>query len=111
MSGAVDNTYLIKDKTDTGEGDAFQLVGDKRSFQASGKTTAGAGAAVIDVEVTNDPAKPWQKLASFSLVLGTSEVAEGFASDSVWKHVRGKVVSISGTGASVSLSMADRRRV
>jgi hypothetical protein len=77
---------------------------DNRTFQASGQTSAGAGAARVDVEVSNDNTN-WILMGSITLTLGTTTTTDGFSSLASWTYTRGKVYSITGTGASVSLYM------
>jgi len=74
-----------------------------RTFQAFGNTTAGAGAATVLVEGSNDNSN-WITLGTISLTLGTAVVTDGYSStNSPWKHIRGRISAISGTGAKVSL--------
>jgi len=74
-----------------------------RTFQAFGSTTAGAGAATILVEGSNDNSH-WITLGTISLILGVTVVTDGYSStNSPWKYIRGRISAISGTGAKVSL--------
>ena len=75
-----------------------------RTYQVSGKTTTGAGAAVVDIEVSNN-GRVWLTLVTITLTLGTDEVTDGFASGAQWRFARANVTSISGTGASVTAEM------
>lgn len=77
---------------------------DNRTFQASGSTTAGAGAVSVAVEVSNDNAN-WITMGTIGLTLGTTSATDGFVGIANWTYVRGRVASISGTGATVSLFM------
>lgn len=94
--------YLLTNATSTSTGSAYRLYTGKCTFQGVGSTTSGAGAAVIKVEVSNDQVN-WIEMASISLTLSTTAATDGIATEACWKWVRGKVSSISGTGASVSL--------
>ena len=78
----------------------------KRAFQAYGSTTAGAGAAVIEIYgslfgITGT----WVLLGTITLTLGTVVTNDGFASDSPWPYLAVKVVSISGTNAAVTVGV------
>ncbi len=86
----------------TGAGASVEPHASKRVFQAKGDTSAGAGAATITVEGSNDNTS-WVTLGTIALTLGTTETNDGFASDAPWKYVRGNVTAISGTNAKVSL--------
>ena len=77
---------------------------DNRTFQATGQTTSGSGGAVVYVEVSNDNAN-WILMGSITLTLGTTTTTDGFSSLASWTYTRGKLYSITGTGASVNLYM------
>lgn len=99
--------YLLKDVNTTGEGDAVMVTAPQKTLQLIGKTTSGAGAATVIVEVTNDPLKAvWLPIGSLQLTLSTTASSEGFAVNSKWDYIRGNVSSISGTGAILSLIMS-----
>lgn len=97
---------IFSDKTTTGASDvdlSGRLDGKTdRTFQAFGSTTAGAGAAAINVEVSNDNTN-WIVSATINLTLGTTVTTDGVAKSENWKYVRGNVTAISGTGAAISL--------
>lgn len=84
--------------------DPVLIAGDGKTFHVTGTTTAGAGAASIVVEVSNETTWPWITLATIALTLGVTAVADGVAMQAGWKYVRVRLVSISGTGATVSAS-------
>jgi len=90
-------------------GAAFRPGGEgNRSFQAVGGTTSGVGAAVIQIQVSNDGVlwlPPNNVDNTISLTLGTTSVNDGFAMDASWDYVQAKVISISGTGAGVYVMM------
>jgi hypothetical protein len=81
-----------------------QIVQSNKTFQAAGQTTATTGAAAVNVEVSNDNVN-WIVMGTISLTLGTTTTTDGFVTDASWSYVRGRVTSISGTGATVSLFM------
>lgn len=104
---AVRTKQLLNAVTVTGAGTARTPRGSRRTFHASGATTAGAGAASVKVEVSSDEGATWVLIGTIDLVLATTVSGDGFASDAPWALVRGNVDSISGTGAYVSLYMGD----
>ncbi len=78
----------------------------KRAFQAYGSTSAGAGAAVIEIYgslfgITGT----WVLLGTITLTLDTAITNDGFASDAPWPFLATKVVSISGTEAAVTAAV------
>jgi hypothetical protein len=95
---------LLSAATATGASEAHSPRGAKRTFQAKGTTSAGAGAATIKIQVSNDNSN-WLDLGVISLTLGTSATSDGFASDAPWFYVRANVTAISGTDASVTVVM------
>lgn len=78
--------------------------GVKRTMQATGQTTAGAGAATIVVGVSNDGVN-FITAATIVLVLAASPAVatDGFALDAAWRFIRADLTAISGTGAAVSV--------
>jgi hypothetical protein len=100
---------LIDNATTTATGtpqnvQALRIPTDNKTFQASGTTTAGSGAVSVAVEVSNDNAN-WITMGTIGLTLGTTSATDGFVGIANWTYVRGRVASISGTGATVSLFM------
>jgi hypothetical protein len=96
---------LLLAKTATGAGSAENGVQGNKQYFASGTTTAGAGAAVILVQGSCDEGANWNDIGSISLTLATTTSSDDFLSQDAYTLVRGNVQSISGTGASVNLSM------
>jgi hypothetical protein len=96
--------YLLNGVTSTGAGSTHQLSKPKKTFQASGSTTAGAGAATIKIQVSNDNVN-WLDMGTISLTLSTSVTSDGFSSDSAWTYVRANLSALSGTGASVTVTV------
>lgn len=91
----------------TGAGPTFNLPEDGlQTFQASGTTTSGAGAATIVIQVSNDNSN-WITAGTITLTLGTSATTDGFALSANWKHVRANLTAISGTGAAVTVFAND----
>lgn len=85
-------------------GDNFEPNTEKRTFQAVGSTSAGAGACTVDIQGSNDGIN-FITMATITLVLAVAQSTDGFASDAPWRFVRAKVTSISGTDAAVSVWM------
>jgi len=96
---------VITDSTVTVTSTEVVLGSDSKTFQAKGSTTAGAGAATIVIEVTNDTAWPWITLGTITLTLGTAATSDGLAMLAGWKYVRARLSAISGTGAAVSVAV------
>ena len=90
--------------TTTGAQNAWQSWTGVKTYQASGTTTAGAGAATILVQGSNDGTN-WDTIGTLSLTLATTTSSDSFTSNDRYAFVRGNVSAISGTGASVLLSM------
>jgi hypothetical protein len=97
---------MLTNATATGASAAFQVrYANRMTFQASGTTTAGAGAATVKIQVSNDGAN-WLDLGTISLTLSTTSSSDGFAAEAPWQFVRANITAISGTGASVNVQMS-----
>jgi len=100
------SAVLLPNATATGAStsvNSFPATG--ATFQASGTTSAGAGAATIKIQVSNDNSN-WLDLGTITLTLGTAATSDGFASYAAWAYVRANVTAISGTNASVTVTLA-----
>lgn len=97
-------TQLLNNATAGVTGNAASISADKATFQVTGKTTSGTGAASFTIQCSNDKVN-WLTLGALSLTLGTAETSEGFTSDAPWGYFRARLDSISGTGASVNAYM------
>jgi hypothetical protein len=98
---------LLSAATATGAGQSHEPNGNgKRTFQATGLTGSGAGSTSVDIEVSNDGVT-YIVMGTISLTLSTTETTDGFASDATWRYVRANIKSISGTGASVTVTMGN----
>lgn len=101
---------IVDAQTTTGAGPKHHGNGVNRTFQAVGRTTAGAGSVTIKVQAT-DVFNPtvdgqWIDLGTITLgALTTTDTSDGFATEAPWLWVRGNVTAIAGTGASVDLWM------
>lgn len=79
--------------------------GGKETLEAFGTTSSGSGAAVIEIQVSNDNST-WQTAGTINLNLRPTQTSDKFTMDASWLnwlYVRAKLASISGTGASVSV--------
>lgn len=104
---------VIKLTSPPGAGTQFA----KRTFQGLLRTTSGsvAATATIVVQVSNDPVAEttpanagWITLGTITLngtATTTVPVTDGFASDAVWKYVRGYIAQNGVTGASTVVSL------
>jgi hypothetical protein len=106
QSGAASSVEMISSATATGAGERHTPACTARTFQAFGATSSGSGSATVKVQASNvaaPGANDWLDLGTISLTLSTTRATDGFASDARWRHVRGNVTAISGTGAAVTL--------
>lgn len=97
---------LLSGATATGAGTAKSNPAGVKTFQADGTTSAGAGAATIIVKGRCRPGVgSWDTIGTITLTLGTTATSDSFTSDDRYGEVCGEVTAISGTDASVNLSM------
>lgn len=99
------STALLTGVIATGAGSSFANPKKEKTYQASGTTSAGAGAATIQVQGSNDGAN-WDTIGTLSLTLATTTSSDSFASMDRYDRIRGNVTAISGTDAAVSLTAA-----
>jgi hypothetical protein len=76
--------------------------GDKFTIFAEGATTAGAGVATLDVQVSNSTTRPavdadWDTLGTITLTLGTTKTTDSLAVAAPYRWVRVLARGISGT--------------
>ena len=103
---AIQGMRLLDDVTTTGEGAIHSPDFASKTFQLEGSTSSGVGAAAVKVEASHSGrVGTWEEVGSITLTLGTTTTSDSFSTVSIYKHYRGNVVSISGTGAKVILSM------
>jgi hypothetical protein len=79
-----------------------------KSFQGYGTTSAGAGSATIQVQGSNVETGPWDTIGTLTLTLATTVaagVSDSFSSLDGYEFYRANVTAISGTGASVNLTV------
>lgn len=94
---------LLNAATATGAGSSCDKPRGSCTYHIIGSTTAGAGAATVTLEVSNDETDNFLVIKTFNLVLGTSIVGDGFEVTASWQKIRANVTAISGTGASVTV--------
>lgn len=109
MKRPTSSVTLLSAATATGAGSKHTPWSEKLSMQAVGRTTAGAGACVVRIEVT-DMETPtidahWIPAIDITLTLSTTDSTDGQQFDARWRNIRARVTSISGTGASVDVYM------
>lgn len=100
----VKNATLLNAATATGAGSFANGASGTKTYHASGSTSSGTGAATIIVQGSHTGVS-WDTIGAISLTLGTSATSDGFTSDDRYTIVRGNVSALSGTGATVTLSM------
>jgi len=105
----VRSSFLLEAATTAVAGSPTRPSAAFLTLQAYGETTAGSGATVILIEVTNIEAPAtatsvdWVQACSISLTLGTTRTSDSCTLAAPWRLIRAKVSSISGTNASVNV--------
>lgn len=91
----------------TGPVSSIAGISGTKTYQASGRTTAGAGAATILIQGSNNAGVSWDLIGTIGLTLsasgGVNDASDGFTSDDRYLLVRANVSAISGTNAQVSV--------
>jgi hypothetical protein len=108
LKGNNTSVLILNGATATGTGNHHNPRSRNMTFLAKGSTTNGVGAVSVNIEATNfdsPSSTDWVLLGTITLTLGTTVVNDGFIASAAWKYIRANVTSISGTGASVSVSM------
>ena len=95
---------LLNNVTGIGPGTSARTSGIYKTLQAIGTTTTGIGSATINIEVSNDSIN-WLVHDTITLTLSTVVAVAGIEMNSPWMFVRGNIITTSGTGATVSLTM------
>ena len=93
---------LLNACTAVATGDVRSEVGS--TYSATGSVSASTGAVTVVIEVSNDSVG-WITLGTITLSLGVSATSDGFSAFAAWAFVRAKVSDISGTGATVTVTM------
>jgi hypothetical protein len=99
-----DMVVVLTAATATGEGSAVRGVSFGKTYQADGTTSAGAGTAIIAVQGSNNGTN-WDTIGTITLTLATTTSSDSFTSEDHYKYIRGNVTTLSGTDASVNLTM------
>lgn len=100
-------TKLLDAVTSTGAGSAYELDGrahnhEKQTYQGVVVGT-GAVSATVLIQVSNDETN-WLTLGTITLS-GTTSATDGFAADAAWVYRRANCTAISGTGATLTVTM------
>lgn len=98
----ISTVTILSAATATGAGSTHEPWGEERVIQAHGTTSAGAGAASINIE-GSQTGSHWKTIGNIALTLGTTSTNDGFATDAAWRYLRANVASISGTDATVTV--------
>lgn len=102
QAGQIKTAVMLDDVTTVSTGNVFRPLGAAKTFHGIGSTSAGAGASVVEVEASMDNVN-WVSLDTMSFTLATTVSSQTGTDNDAWKYLRGRVVSISGTDAKVSL--------
>lgn len=95
---------VLAASTATVDGNAVYKDAPKGAIQA---TVVGTGAvtATVIVDGSNDGTY-WCATALGTITLsGTTSSSDGFTTDAPWKYIRARLTAISGTGATVNVTM------
>jgi len=108
MGAKIQNVVMLDNVIVDGASETFEPETSKLTFHAAGETSAGAGTADIDIELSNDESatKNWIVGATISLTLATTTSGDGFVSAAAWKYVRANLSNLTGTDATVRCYMA-----
>lgn len=106
MARKVAVEFLWTDRTTTGASATHEPFLEKRTYQAYGNTSAGAGSSTIDIEVSLD-GTAWIVQRTITLTLGVAVTTDGYTTDAPWRFTRANVTAISGTNAKVSVMMGN----
>jgi len=78
----------------------------EKTFHAVVSGTGNVSSTVL-IEVSNDPTNDgWVTLGTITLPSTATTVSDGFASQASWAYYRCNVTAISGTGATVQVTVA-----
>lgn len=97
---------LLSNVIVTGVSPSVKRYSSRATFQAVGIVSAATGVATILIEVSNDNVN-FSTAATISLTLGTTTIADGVVMDAKWTYVRVNLSAISGTNATVSVTMGN----
>ena len=99
---------LLTAATATGAGSTMPRAAGQSSILGYGITSAGAGAATVAIEVSNDGTN-WKTSGTLTLKLATTVTTDTNTDthliDAAWAYVRANVTAISGTNAAVTVTI------
>ena len=97
---------LMVDQTTTGAGSTYGPgTSGEKTYQAT-VTGTGAVTATVLIQASNNPTNlGWVTLGTITLS-GTTTDTDGFATQAGWGYCRANVTAISGTSASVDVTVA-----
>lgn len=107
MTLSVDGkVQILNEATAAVAGASYRMNGGGlETVEAYGTTSSGTGAAIIEIQVSNN-GSTWQTAGTINLNLRDTRTSDSFTMDASWigwLYVRANVASITGTGASVSV--------
>jgi hypothetical protein len=106
ISMKMTTTQIVTAQDTTGPIAGIISKSSKKSFQVVGRTTEGVGAAVVKVYACNNNVN-WGEFQEHTLTLGETDFSSEQTADNTFKYIRTDVISISGTGATVDVYMAE----
>lgn len=98
---------LFTDRTTTGVGTTREAPGPGATVQAV-VTGTGALTATVVIQVSNNSTN-WLDLGTLSLS-GNDAATQGLALNAHWVYIRGNISALTGTGATVNVTMGTRDR-
>lgn len=103
----IHSVRMIEDALAPVTGEIHHPWNNFRTFQAVLTGTAGAGAATVVIEASDeDTPTHWVNLATLNLAAAfPASDSGGFASDAAWRFVRARLTSIAGVNAAVNVWM------
>lgn len=96
---------LLNATTTIGQGKIFKGVSHRKTYQAVGATTSGTGTATININGSNDGVA-FDLIATLTLTLGTVSTSTSTTVDDRYAFVVANMTVLTGTGASVNVTMA-----
>lgn len=74
----------------------------RATFQAVGRTTAGAGTATVLIRGSVDGTN-YDLIGTMTLAFTTAEGSDSIAIDAAWPHIQTEVTAIAGTNSTVDV--------
>ena len=107
MVQQVKTQRLLYQAIATGIDETYIPLGHERTYQLVGSVSSGSGTCVVDIEVSND-GENFVNMHTMEMNLSTTVNSDTYFSIEPWKYVRGNVTAISGTDASVDLTLGNK---